>query len=101
MSPADKEAITLAYATAIRYVFVTGAGASALCTLGLLVWRDDGCEARPEEDDKYAARPGSKEEIEEDDPFLSDGRPVQSSYGALPEPEEGPERRSAQERRPT
>lgn len=100
LSPAAKEAIAPAYATAIRYVFVTGAGASALSTLGLLVWRDDGFEARPEEDDKYAPGLGSEEETEEDGPLLGDSRPVRPSYGALAEPEEGRDRRSAQERRP-
>jgi uncharacterized membrane protein YoaK (UPF0700 family) len=82
LDPVAREAIAPAYESAIRYVFITSAGASVLCLLGLFVWRDDGYESRPDEDDGYAPVCESEEQDEED-PLVGDGRPSPPSYGAV------------------
>jgi MFS family permease len=96
LSPLAREAVAPAYETAIRYVFITSAGASVLCSVGLLVWRDDGFELRREEDNEYAPIRDSEEQDEEDQLF-SDGRPPLPSYGAVAV--EGRDSHSVEERR--
>lgn len=82
LDPVATEAITPAYESAIKNIFITSAGASVLCSLGLLVWRDEGYESRPDEEDGYAPE-GESEEDDERGPLVGNDRPSEPSYGAV------------------
>lgn len=77
LDQAAREAIIPSYETAIRYVFITSAGASVVCALGLLVWRDHGYDSRPAEDGEYGPV-GEPDQQDEERPLLQDNQ------GSLP-----------------
>jgi fucose permease len=82
LTPEVRAAILPAYENAIRHVFIASSGASVLCSLGLLVWRDHGYESRPQEDDERSLTSEPEEQAEEG--LLSAGpRPSLPSYGTI------------------
>lgn len=82
LSPEDRKMIAPAYASAIQSVFLTSTGASLLCALGLFVWRDDGYESRPDDDDGYAPVRASEDQDEENT-LLGNDRATPVSYGTV------------------
>lgn len=86
LDSAAREAILPAYENAIRYVFITSSGASVLCSLGLLFWRDSGYESRPDEDGSFPVAESEGQDVEA--PLISDDQPSLPSYGTVAAPEQ-------------
>nr|UPW35100.1 MFS transporter [Didymella macrostoma] len=85
LSPLERDAITPAYERAIRHVFIVSAAASVLCSLGLLVWKDNGYESRPTEnnDDIEHAPARVMEGEDEQGSLIHNREPSAVSYGTM------------------
>nr|A0A3G1DJG1.1 RecName: Full=MFS-type transporter M2; AltName: Full=Squalestatin S1 biosynthesis cluster protein M2 [Phoma sp. MF5453]AMY15059.1 MFS transporter [Phoma sp. MF5453] len=85
LSPQERDVIAPSYERAIRHVFIASAGASVLCSLGLFVWKDDGYESRPNEDNDNDQHASTRETDEEDEQstLIDNREPSAVSYGTV------------------
>ncbi|EME41956.1 hypothetical protein DOTSEDRAFT_192184 [Dothistroma septosporum NZE10] len=80
LDKATRDAVSPVYEKALARVLIGSVGAAAICASGLLAWRDEGYEARPDE-----GLPEPHEGDAEEDALIpsTDAPSFRPSYGAL------------------